>query len=272
MNVSLGGLIKTYRINRRLSQFDVAVAIGWKDTSRLSKIEQGRVKPTRQIVEKIMNALNLDEVEKGEFLYAGNYVPTKEDISKVKKTLQPFIERLPYPSIVSDFTWNTIAFNKKGMSLFGLDPKLVIKEEKEQLNFFDLIFNPEIAKGKIIREKNNNDWLDWAKEKIGQFKIEHHYQSNEPWFQQLLKRLTLLPHFAEVWREVRSHTYGGLIHRYSYFTILAKPLKENSPLKFNTFVLPYFRDRRFDVTLFIPADNKTWKFYQKQRLSLISYS
>ena len=256
MNVSLGGLIKTYRINRRLSQFDVATAIGWKDTSRLSKIEQGRVKPTRPLVEKIMNALNLDEIERGEFLFAGNYVPTEEDIQRVRKTVQPFLDNWPYPAFLDDFTWRLIAFNKKGMRLYGISAKWSSRIEKIKPNLFELIFNPEIAKGLIIRDKENKYWYEWAKEKIGQFKIEHHYQSNEPWFQQLMKKLMPLPHFAEMWREVRSHTFKGFIHRYSYFTILAEPFKEESRLSFNTFVLPYFRDRRFDIALYTPADNK----------------
>ena len=88
MNITLGGLIKTYRINKRLSQFDVALAIGWKDTSRLSKIEQGRVKPTRPVVEKIMAALNLSSEERGEFLLTGGYLPSDEEITKVIKIVK----------------------------------------------------------------------------------------------------------------------------------------------------------------------------------------
>ena len=83
VNITLGGLIKTYRINKRLSQFDVVTSIGWKDTSRLSKIEQGRVKPTRPVVEKIISALNLSNEERGEFLLTGGYLPSDEEITKV---------------------------------------------------------------------------------------------------------------------------------------------------------------------------------------------
>jgi transcriptional regulator with XRE-family HTH domain len=262
MNVSLGGLIKTYRMNRRLSQFDVASAIGWKDTSRLSKIEQGRVKPTRQVVEKIMDALNLDEVERGEFLHAGDYIPTENDIKRVRKVVQPFLDRWPYPALLDDFTWRLIAFNKKGLKLYGINENWAFQIRKTKPNLFELIFNPEIAKGLIIRGKDNSYWYEWAKENIGQFKIEHHYHSNEPWFQQLMKKLMPLPHFREMWNEVRSHTFKGLIHRYSHFTILAEQFKEESRLSFNAFILPYFRDRRFDLTLFVPVDNETWKFYQ----------
>jgi len=49
LTATLGGLIKDYRIKKRLSQLEVSLRIGWKDTTRLSKIEQGRVgKPIRK--------------------------------------------------------------------------------------------------------------------------------------------------------------------------------------------------------------------------------
>ncbi len=263
MNISLGGLIKTHRINMRLSQFDVVSVIGWKDTSRLSKIEQGRVKPSRPVVEKIMNALGLDEVARGEFLFAGDYIPTDEDIKRIKEIIQPFLDKWSYPAFLDDLTWRLIAFNKRGLRLYGINEEWAAQIEKMKPNLFELIFSPELAKGLIIRDKDNNYWYEWAKEKIGQFKVEHHFQSNEPWFQQLMKKLMPLPHFAEMWNEVGYNSYKGIIHRYSYFTILAEPFKKESRLSFNTFVLPYFRDRRFDIVLYVPADNKTWRFFQR---------
>ena len=82
MTATLGGIIKDYRIKKRLSQLDLSLRVGWKDTSRLSKIEQGRInKPSRIIVDKIINALGLTEQEKGDFLLAGGYLPTDEEIN-----------------------------------------------------------------------------------------------------------------------------------------------------------------------------------------------
>ena len=59
---SLGGLIKEFRIKKRLSQQDISLLVGWKDTTRLSKIEQGRVGSiSSDILGKIMNTLNLNK-------------------------------------------------------------------------------------------------------------------------------------------------------------------------------------------------------------------
>ena len=65
INSTLGGLIKDYRLQKGISQLDIAFSLGWKETSRLSRIEQGRTeKPDRELLDKIIRALNLEEEEK----------------------------------------------------------------------------------------------------------------------------------------------------------------------------------------------------------------
>src|SRR3990167_1866129 len=106
ITATLGGLIKDYRIKKRLPQFEVSLRIGWKDTSRLSKIEQGRVgKPTRETIEKIIKALELNEQEKGEFLFTGGYLPTDQEIKKVIEPVRDKIQNCPHPAVFIDFSW-----------------------------------------------------------------------------------------------------------------------------------------------------------------------
>ena len=99
ITATLGGLIKDYRIKKRLSQFDVSLRIGWKDTSRLSKIEQGRVgKPTRETIEKIIKALGLSQYERGSMLLSCGIVPTREEIKNAIFRLRETIGTFKYPS------------------------------------------------------------------------------------------------------------------------------------------------------------------------------
>jgi transcriptional regulator with XRE-family HTH domain len=245
--VSLGALIKHYRMARRLSQFDVSTKIGWKDTSRLSKIEQGRVaKPSRPVVEKIMDALDLDEIERGEFLYAGDYVPTEEEIKKVEKEVQPFLDQWPYPAFLLDFTWRMISFNEKGAHLYDFDRKLISKIEKERLNQLELMFDPVLVKKLFLGGMEDTSWKEWVREKIGQFKIDNHTKADEKWFQQLMKKLMKIPNFSEIWNDVHSDTFKGIIHRFSKISVSPRESYYN-------FILPYFKDRRFDIVLYMPA-------------------
>lgn len=61
ITATLGGLIKDYRIKKRLSQIDVSVRLGWKESSRISRIEQ----------------------EKGYFLLVGGYLPTDNEVQNI---------------------------------------------------------------------------------------------------------------------------------------------------------------------------------------------
>src|SRR3989338_2476527 len=110
---TLGGLIKDHRIKKRLSQLDVSLRIGWKDTSRLSKIEQGRVgRPTRETIEKIIKALELTEYDRGNTLLSAGIAPTREEVKNVIFRLKGDLDNFKYPLLVVNFIWDTLYFNK----------------------------------------------------------------------------------------------------------------------------------------------------------------
>ena len=109
---TLGGLIKDFRIQKRISQLEVATKMGWSDTTRLSKIEQGRTgKPTNAVLEKILDALDLSETERNEALLAGGYLPTDKEIIEAVNNVKNKINSWPYPATMTDFTWRMVAFN-----------------------------------------------------------------------------------------------------------------------------------------------------------------
>src|SRR3989338_2584299 len=122
MSASLGGLLKDYRLQRNIPQMEIAFALGWKDTSRLSRIEQGVVeKPPRELIDSICAALKLTELEKNALLFAGNYLPTKEEIENVRKETEGYIEQFPYPVAIFDFCARNILINKKIAKLLSMN-------------------------------------------------------------------------------------------------------------------------------------------------------
>src|SRR3990167_7521054 len=105
MSATLGGYIKDYRLQKNISQLEIAFALGWKEPSRLSRIEQGRVgNPERKMMDRIIAALKLSEEEKNDLLFAGNYLPTNEEIREIRKKIDSTIEKWLYPVIVYDFS------------------------------------------------------------------------------------------------------------------------------------------------------------------------
>src|SRR3990167_9002260 len=112
MSASLGGLLKDYRLQKNLSQLEIAFSLGWKDTSRLSRIEQGRIdKPQRKRMDKICQIMELKDEEKNHILLSGGYLPTMEEIENVRKDLHNLLYNWPYPATVRDFSWRIIDSN-----------------------------------------------------------------------------------------------------------------------------------------------------------------
>src|SRR3990172_4918789 len=96
---TLGGLIKDFRIQKRISQLEVATKVGWSDTTRLSKIEQGRTsKPTRAVTDRILDALDISESEKNGLLLFGGYIPDPTEIKKAITDVKEKVDNWPYPS------------------------------------------------------------------------------------------------------------------------------------------------------------------------------
>ena len=79
MSATLGGYIKDLRLQKNISQLEIAFALGWKEPSRLSRIEQGKVgNPPRELIDKLIDAMTLSEEEKNQLLVIGNYLPTAD--------------------------------------------------------------------------------------------------------------------------------------------------------------------------------------------------
>lgn len=262
MNVSLGGLIKTYRINRRLSQFDVASAIGWKDTSRLSKIEQGRVKPTRQIVEKIISALNLNPEEGNAILFAGNYVPTNEEIKKILSDFRKIIDNWPYPAYLIDFTWRFLYCNRQNSYVFHVPEKVRLKLPQLKPNLLEYPFFPkEIFPVAVYKGEDESTVKPFTIAQVAQFKIEQRYNLTEPWCKKLISHMMRYDEFRKIWSEIKVKDYQKKLLDYEFKIVEGEWGGRLNKLKFHIFTSRVIDDPRFQSVLYVPADLNTKKFF-----------
>src|SRR5258708_30374415 len=121
VNSTLGGLIKDYRTQKGISQLDISFALGWKEPSRLSRIEQGKTeKPPRELIDKIIHAIGLEEEEKNILLLTGGYLPTDEEIEKIKQETHNVLEEWLYPATLSDFSWRAITSNHHHTNIYNI--------------------------------------------------------------------------------------------------------------------------------------------------------
>lgn len=259
---TLGGLIKDYRIKKRLSQMEVSLRIGWKDTTRLSKIEQGRVgKPVRETIEKIIKALELTDPEKGEFLLIGGYLPADEEIKKAIKRVKEKIENWPYPAYLIDFSWRNLYVNPSTWDIHKVSVAQGRKLTKGKINILELVFIALKEKDIVLTKaqgKNASD--DFVTSLIAQFKIETHGHENEKWYVEIVKGLMKFDEFHKLWPQVKMEDYDKELLDYEYKEI--RWPKEKKVFKFHLFVSRLMMDQRFQIVFYVPADNKTDQFFK----------
>lgn len=242
---TLGGLIKDYRIKKRLSQLEVSLKIGWKDSTRLSKIEQGRAgKPTRKTTDKIIAALGLTNQEKGEFLLAGSYLPTDKEIDQAIKSIGKQIMTWPYAAYLIDFSWRMLLVNQHAIDLFGFPQSYLRGVRKVNFNLLEGVtrkFPNETFKGNYRKDLKPMDST-----LISQFKSEHLGKENEKWYKQLIKRYSTNPTFNTLWNTISANDHHEKLSEYEY---VLKKWPDGKTVTHHVFESKLVSDKRFTVVL-----------------------
>lgn len=252
LTATLGGLIKDYRIRKRLSQMEVSLKIGWKDTSRLSKIEQGRVgKPTRKTAEKIIKALSLSEQEKGEFLLVGGYLPTDEEIKRAIGEVREKIDNWPYPAVFIDFSWRCLLVNQATIETFGFPKDFINQVPKVKPNLLELVIAPkELLPVDIFKGDSEKNLKPFPIAQVAQFKFEQLGRENDDWYKKLVGRLIKNPEFRKIW-VTNPVTYHKRLLDYEYKRV-TWPNNEKPEQRYHVFSSRLISDQRFQLILYLP--------------------
>lgn len=261
---TLGGLIKDYRIKKRLSQLEVSLRIGWKETSRLSKIEQGRVgKPTRETIDKIIEALELTGSEKGEFLLVGGYLPTEEEILEIRKKTQELLNDWPYPATILDLSWRVIDENKATEHIYQLDKVFINRIMNEHMRVLDILFDPHLVQNKVLKSKDKENWHMFLHHVTAHFKFEQRNRSKEKWYINFVKEMLSNKLFYKIWLQTKIDDMPKvIIGKFATKSIL-NPQDPKKMLSFYLFVVPVIEDPRFEMELLVPMDYETYKYFRK---------
>lgn len=265
ITATLGGLIKDYRIKKRLSQLEVSLHIGWQDTTRLSKIEQGRVgKPTRVTVDKIIKALDLNEQEKGDFLFTGGYLPTEEEIKEAIDEATQKIDSWVYPAYLMDFSFRWLYTNLHTLKSAEYPPefkKVILKNRPSFLEFPFLSkdqFSIEVFKGEDI-----NNLKSFQVAQVAAFKTENEKFQNESWYKKLVKYLMKYEEFRKIWPKITLQDYHKKLFDYEYKRMVGIYNGKRRSLDFHLQTAKLIRDPRFQIVLYYPANKEAEDFFKK---------
>lgn len=123
-----GRRLRLWRQHRGLSQLALALQVG--STSRhLSFLETGRSRPSRQMVLRLCEVLDVSLRERNELLHAAGLPAAYPEVPPADPHLSPYqdaMDRLlaahePYPAMVVDAHWQVLSANRAATALFGAD-------------------------------------------------------------------------------------------------------------------------------------------------------
>lgn len=157
----IGGLLRTWRERRRLSQLELA---GAADISarHISFLETGRSVPSRGMVLRLAERLQIPLRERNALLLSAGYAPMYAErrlddpaLQQARKAVELVIAgHAPYPALAVDRHWTLVSANAAvGMLLAGVDPQLL----QPPVNVLRLGMHPE---GLAPRIGNYTQWRD----------------------------------------------------------------------------------------------------------------
>ncbi len=122
----VGALLQTWRKTRQFSQLGLALEAG-VSSRHLSFVETGRAEPSREMVLRLANALDVPLRERNQLLLAAGFAPVYAEstldapaLAAVNGALDAILrQQEPYPAVVLDRKWDVVRTNGAADRFFG---------------------------------------------------------------------------------------------------------------------------------------------------------
>lgn len=185
-----GPLLRDWRERRRLSQLDLACEADIS-SRHLSFVETGRARPSRSLVLRLGEVLELPLRERNRLLLSAGYAPAYperdlDDVSmqQARGVLQQVLAgHEPFPALVVDRHWNLVLANQAASLLLRLiDPELL----QPPLNVLRLSLHPRGLAPHVI---NLAEWRHHILARLRRLVLQQH----DPLLVALLQELSSWP-------------------------------------------------------------------------------
>jgi transcriptional regulator with XRE-family HTH domain len=130
---SIGEQLRDWRERRRLSQMELSLRAE-VSTRHLSFVETGRSQPSRDMILRLAESLELPFRERNQLLLTGGYAPVYGEtaldapaMSMVRAAMSQLLSsHEPYPAVVMDQSWNLVDSNSSlEVLITGCAPRLL---------------------------------------------------------------------------------------------------------------------------------------------------
>ncbi|HYD43975.1 MAG TPA: helix-turn-helix transcriptional regulator [Phenylobacterium sp.] len=248
----VGDHLREWRRRRRLSQLDLALDAEIS-TRHLSFIETGRSQPSRDMVLRLADQLEIPQRERNVLLVSAGFAPVFPErpldhpgMAAARQAVELVLAaHEPWPALAVDRHWNLVAANRAVGALLAAEDQSLLAPP---VNILRLSLHPQGLAPIIV---NFADWRAHALERL-------HRQvaaSADPVLAQLHAELATLPSPPGAARDVAHEDFSGV----------AVPLQLRTPIgELNFFSTVTVFGTPVDVTLtelaiesFFPADPQT---------------
>lgn len=117
----LGRLLREWRMARRLSQLELSLEAGIS-TRHLSCVETGKAQPSRELIVRLADALDVPLRERNALLVAGGFAPRYPEsaletpaLAQVRRAIDAILtQQEPYPAFLLNRRWDILDTNAAG--------------------------------------------------------------------------------------------------------------------------------------------------------------
>jgi transcriptional regulator with XRE-family HTH domain len=157
--VTIGPMMRDWRTRRGRSQLDLSLDVG-VSTRHLSFVENGRSRPSPELVLAVAEHLDVPLRERNTMLLAAGFAPryAARDLDdhamrRVSASLQRMLDlHHPYPGVAIDRQWNVLLRNDAAAALTAGLPDDVVRTTP---NVFRMCLHPD---GLAARTRNFDEW------------------------------------------------------------------------------------------------------------------
>ena len=150
----VGDVMREWRGVRGMSQLDLALAAG-VSTRHICFIETGRSRPSRAMVLRLAETLDLSLRERNTMLFSAGFAPQypesdlqHEDLAPIRRALDLILRsHEPFPAFVLDRNWNILRANSAHRRLLSM--LLPGVTQREPINAVRLVLDPDMLRPMI---------------------------------------------------------------------------------------------------------------------------
>jgi len=154
---AIGSLVRTWRERRRRSQLDLALAAD-VSARHLSFIETGRSRPSRAMIERLCDELDVPLRERNTLYLAAGFAPVHPerpitDLGAAHDAIQAVLTgHEPNPAMAVNVRWELLAANRAALGFLQQVPAALLEPP---VNVLRLTLHPDGLSGRIL---NLHEW------------------------------------------------------------------------------------------------------------------